>query len=451
MDTLTALHAQKIKRISEQVRNLDVHTSHVHIAKGGVNHVVPIPGDTRFRGKAINVKELDEILLIDPRKKICVAEPGVRFSTLIKETVKVGFIPTVVPELEGITIGGAVAGCSVESMSYKYGGFHDSCLAYEVIQTDGTVITCSPKKDRLLFEMVHGSYGTLGILTKLTFRLIPAKQFVKMTYRHYDTIADFKRDTLIHCRTHDHDFIDAIFHTKDKLVLCLGDFVDKAPYVSNYRGTQIFYKSTLAKNEDYLSTFDYCFRYDTECHWLSKTYPVLETPIVRYLFGKYFLGSTNMLTWAKRLEQILKLKKRPDVVCDVFIPSKRLEDFYHWYTTTFDFFPLWVVPYRFPTVYPWLDTAYAKKMIKSSEDNIVFDCAIYGKPNSEPDVDYSVLLEEATVRMKGIKTLISRNHFAREVFWRIYNRKNYLFSKKRLDPRGLFPSLYEKFHTILHT
>ena len=31
--------------------------------------------------------------------------------------------------------------------------------------------------------MIHGSYGTLGILTRLVFRLVPAKPYVELEYR----------------------------------------------------------------------------------------------------------------------------------------------------------------------------------------------------------------------------------------------------------------------------
>jgi hypothetical protein len=172
----------------------------------------------------------------------------------------------------------------------------------------------------------------------------------------------------------------------------------------------------------------------------------LENPVVRYLFGKYSLGSTNLLSWSKRLENILRLKKRPDVVCDVFIPSKRFEDFYNWYLKEFDYFPLWVVPYRFPKAYPWLDTRYANKMIADSENNIMIDCAVYGKKNNQPKVDFSELLEKNTLNINGIKTLISRNHFKLEEFWNVYSRKNYNNTKHQLDPNGIFPDLYEKFN-----
>src|SRR2546421_446946 len=82
--------------------------------------------------------------------------------------------------------GGAVSGCSIESMSFRFGGFHDTCLEYEVITATGDVLTCTPDNPhQLVFQMMHGSFGTLGVLAKLTFRLVPAKRFVHVVYETY--------------------------------------------------------------------------------------------------------------------------------------------------------------------------------------------------------------------------------------------------------------------------
>ena len=35
-------------------------------------------------------------------------------------------------------------------------------------------------------------------------------------------------------------------------------------------------EGTRARREDYLTTEEYCFRYDTECHWLTRTIPPLD-------------------------------------------------------------------------------------------------------------------------------------------------------------------------------
>ena len=102
-------------------------------------------------------------------------------------------MPIVVPELKTITIGGAVSGCSIESMSFEYGGFHDTCLEYEVITATGEVLVCTPDNEhRLVFQMMHGSFGTLGILSKLTFKLVPAKPFVHVVYETHATLAEYQ-------------------------------------------------------------------------------------------------------------------------------------------------------------------------------------------------------------------------------------------------------------------
>src|SRR5262249_11239678 len=154
--------------------------------------------------------------------------------------------------------------------------FHDSCTSYEIVSGAGEVIECSRETRPLAFEMIHGSYGTLGVLSRATFQLVPAKPFVRVSYVRHTSFAAFGKDLRARCAAGEDDFIDAIVHRPDALVLCLGRFVASAPYTSSYRWLDIFYKSTLAKTEDYLTTFDYCFRYDTECHWLTATVPPLE-------------------------------------------------------------------------------------------------------------------------------------------------------------------------------
>jgi FAD/FMN-containing dehydrogenase len=435
-------HDRRVAAVAAAVRELASRGGPVHIDKGGVHHFVPLPGDRRFGGRAVDVSGLGRILEIDAEERRCTAEPGVTFAEIVPRTLEHGLLPMTVPELEGITLGGAVAGCSVESMSYRYGGFHDSCLEYELVSGEGEVLTCSPEKDPDLFHRIHGSYGTLGILTRVTFRLVPAKRFVRMEYRSFSGFERFEAEMRERCAAEDFDFIDAIIHGPDRFVVCLGRFTDTAPYVSSYRRLHIYYRSTLARSEDYLSTFDYCFRYDTECHWLSRTVPPLTWKPVRWALGGVFLGSTNLIRWSRRLESVLKLKRRPDVVCDVFIPAKRFGDFWRWYEKDFSYYPLWIVPYRIPEMYPWVAPEHAARM----GDELFIDCAVYGKPNNDPAVDGSQVLEEKTYELGGIKTLISRNHHSRERFWQIYDRPGYEEAKRRLDPKGVFPDLYDKFH-----
>lgn len=437
-------HDEKVQLIARAVKERVQAGRPVHITKRGVHHVVPIPGDRRFDGDAVDISDLNEVLDIDVERRLCVAEPGVRFADLVRATLQKGLVPKVVPELEGITLGGAVAGCSVESMSYKFGGFHDGCHAYEVVTGLGDVVVLSPDQDALAFHMMHGSFGTLAILTRLTFDLVPALPWVHLTYRTLPDPASFHAEMLERCRAADYDFIDGIAHGPDRWTLCLGRFTDQAPHVSDYRRAGIFYKSTAVLQEDWLTTQDYFFRYDAECHWLTRTFPPLEWKPVRMALGSWVLGSDNLLAWARRLDRVFGLKKRPDVVVDVFVPSRNFQPFMRWYVDQFRFWPLWIVPYRAAEPYPWVAEGHARRL----KDDLYVDCAVYGKPNGDPHVDWSKAIEDKVISLAGTKTLISRNHFTREGFWEVWNQPNWQAVKDRLDPKGILPDLYEWAHRM---
>lgn len=451
-------HEEKIKDIVGQIKTRAAAGQPVIFIKKSISHLVPRK-EPKQKLPKINISELTGILEINVQNKTCIAESGVTFINLVKATLPLGFVPYVVPELKNITVGGAVSGCSIESMSYKYGGFHDSCLEYEIITGDGQIISCSREKNPDIFEMIHGSYGTLGLLTKIKFKLYPAKPFVKTTYVKFSAFDEFWKFFTERCRVGDYEFVDAIIHGPDKLIACLGNMVSQAPYLSSYEKEKVFYKSTLEKKEDYLTAEQYFFRYDTECHWLSRAIPVLEWRAVRKVFGRFFLGSDNMIRWSKRLAKIslpagaqnlppilaagklLHYKKRPDVIVDVFIPNGKFPEFWKWYEKVFDFFPLWIVPYKMPGgVYPWVNPEHAKK----TGENFFIDAAIYGKKNTALEVDYSELMENKVFELGGIKTLISRNHYSSARFAEIYNLKLYSRIKQKTDPNNAFGTVFDR-------
>ncbi len=435
-------HDEKVQRIARAIAELAQRRTPVRFRRSGVSHVVPNPFRKARPGGEVDVSDLKEILHIDVEKRLCVAEPGVTFREIVQRTIPLGLAPYTVPELEGITIGGAVSGCSLESMSYRHGGFHDTCLAYELVSGTGEVIHCSPEENADLFHMVHGSYGTLAALTSLTFSLVPVKPYVALTYQRFDNHDDFWAALRARCEPGDHDFVDAIIHGPRHYTLCLGTMVDHAPELSDYTGTEIYYQSTRTKTQDFMRLEDYYFRYDTECHWLTRTVPPLENKLVRRLVGRWFLGSTNLIRWSSRLRHLLRLKGRPDVVIDVFIPARNFTRFMDWYRDVFDFWPLWIVPYRIATPYPWLDDTYQEAL----QDQLFIDCAIYGKANRDPKRDLSVDLEREVHALHGIKTLISRNHYDETTFWSIYSKPRWDAAKGRLDPHNLFGDLYRKVH-----
>ena len=425
-------HAEKVARIVAQLR-AHTGTRPVSLRKKAVSHQVPKAGDLRHRDDKIDITDLDEVLSIDPDKRICIAESGVTFVDLVAATMKYGLVPIVVPELKTITIGGAVAGCSIESMSFVHGGFHDTCTEYEVISATGEVLICTPDNEHaLVFQMVHGAFGTLGILARLAFRLVPARPYVKLTYEQHTTLASYQASIKAHYELRDLDFMDGIIHSPALYVLCVGNFVETAPYTSNYDWMKVYYRSTATRSEDYLTTASYFFRYD---RGVTNVRP--NSFIGRLLFGK-FLSSSEWLRLAEKFHWLLP-KRRPTVTLDVFVPFSKVPEFMRWYEQEFAFFPLWCVPYKRVHDYEWLADEYWKKL----EDPLFLDLAIYGMKQRDGRNAHR-MMEDKLREIGGIKTLIAHNYYPEAEFWQIFNKPNYATVKARTDPNNLFRDLYTK-------
>jgi len=422
------IHAAKVRRIADQLR---VHEGTISLHKHHVGHQVPKAGDKRRLDVKLDVSDLTHILDVDPVHRICVAESGCAFDDVVAATLRYGLIPLVVPELRTITVGGAVSGCSIESMSFKYGGFHDTCLAYEVITSTGDVLHCTPDNaNKLVFQMMHGSFGTLGVLGKLAFRLVPAKPCVHVVYHHYTTDADFLAAVRRHFEAREVDFMDAMIHGPNHFVLCCGMFVDRAPYTNAYDWTQVYYRSTETRHEDYLTTSDYLFRYD---HGVTNVHP--KNPLARLLFGK-LMDSHTTLWLANKFPQVLADDQT--VTLDTFLPFSRASEFLAWHDAELGHYPLWCVPYKRVRDYEWLDDSFYDRL----DDDLFLDLAIYGMPQHGRNV-YR-MIEDKLRELGGVKTLIAHNYYSEREFWAIWNKPNYDAVKAITDPDNKLRDLYDK-------
>jgi FAD/FMN-containing dehydrogenase len=425
-------HAAKVEQVVRQLRQRPTGRP-VSLHKGVVSHQVPKPRDRKYRDDKIDVSALREILEIDVDARTCTAEPGVTFSDLVEATLPLGLVPMIVPEFRTITIGGAVAGCSIESMSFKVGGFHDTCLAYEVLTATGERLEATPDNDHaLVFQMMHGTFGTLGILSRLTFRLTDARRYVHVVYEHHASLAEAKAAIWRRFERQDVDFMDGMIHAPDDYVISLGRFVDAAPYTNRYDWMGIYYESTRSRAEDYLRTPQYFFRYD---NGVTNVHP--KNPLGRLLVGR-LMHSDRVLRLAERFRRF-RTTERPDITVDLFVPFSALDGFMAWYAEHLSHYPLWVVPYRRVRDYEWI----APAVFDGVDDPLFVDLAIYGMKQPAGRNIYAEI-ERKLPAFRGIKTLISYNYYDRATFWSIWNRESYEAVKRLTDPHHAFRDLYDK-------
>lgn len=82
---------------------------------------------------SISTHDFDNVISIDKNNKTAVVEAMIPFEKLVEETLKYYLLPTVVPQLKTITLGGAISGVGIEASSFKYGLVHETVLEMEVM------------------------------------------------------------------------------------------------------------------------------------------------------------------------------------------------------------------------------------------------------------------------------------------------------------------------------
>lgn len=141
---------------------------------GMTGGALPIAG-----GVVIALNRLNRILEIDEANQVAVVEPGVITGDLRKTLEKKGlYYPPDPASLKFCTMGGNVAECAGGPSAVKYGVTRDYVLGLEVVLPDGRIIQTGVRTAKGvvgydLTRLFIGSEGTLGIITRITVRVIP--------------------------------------------------------------------------------------------------------------------------------------------------------------------------------------------------------------------------------------------------------------------------------------
>ena len=440
---MTATYEEKKQRLTESLRAPG--DGGVRLGKDTSN----LFRDRReARTKRLDVREFNNVLRVDREAGLVEVEGMTPYAKLVAECLRHGVMPAVVPQLKSITIGGATTGCGIESSSFKYGLVHETVRELEVLLADGTTVVCRPDNEqRDLFYGFPNSYGTLGYALKLKVLVVPVKKFVRLTHiRHTEPGAYF--DDLERWCGRDVSFVDGVVFGRGEMYLTIGEFTDHAPYASDYTYENIYYKSIRARAEDYLTTEDYIWRWDTDWFWCSKNL-LAQNPLVRRLYGR---GRLNSVTYTKlmrlnsrwgltrALNRLLGIHAE-SVIQDVEIPLALAPEFLAFYHDVIRFLPLWICPTR----------AYDKNarfdLYRMDPErlyvNFGFWDAIRGRQKLPPG-HYNRQVERKVIELGGMKSLYSDSYYTPEEFWRIYNRPAYEALKGKYDPHGRLRDLYAK-------
>jgi FAD/FMN-containing dehydrogenase len=414
----------------------------------------------------LDVAGLDSVLTVDPVARTADVQAMTTYEHLVDATLAHGLMPSVVPQLKTITIGGAITGLGIESSSFRNGLPHESVREIEVLTGDGQVVVARPEgPDGDLFRAFPNSYGTLGYALRVVIDLEPVRPFVRLRHVRFTDLDELVAavDQVIAERSHDGepvDFLDGTVFSADEAYLSLGSWADEAPFTSDYTGNQVYYRSIQQRRVDYLTVRDYLWRWDTDWFWCSRAFGA-QNPRIRRLWPKRWLRSDvywklirleNRYHLAARLEARKGLPPRERVVQDVEIPLARTADFLRWFLREVPIEPIWLCPLRLRdggatalfssagsgTPWPLYPLRRGETYV-----NIGFwsTVAIEG---GRADGDVNRRIEEVVAEHGGHKSLYSDAYYGEDEFWLLYGGEDYHAAKKRYDPQSRLLDLYAK-------
>jgi len=136
-----------------------------------------------YGGIGLSLEKLNQIIEIDNDNLQATVEPGVITQFLQNEVEKLGLYYPPDPSSKGSCfIGGNVAENAGGLHAVKYGTTKDYILNLEVVLPNGEIIqtganTLKNSTGYHLTQLLVGSEGTLGIITKITLKLIPLPKY----------------------------------------------------------------------------------------------------------------------------------------------------------------------------------------------------------------------------------------------------------------------------------
>ena len=184
----TALEVSRIVSLANRERTPIVSRG------GGVGYAggaIPICG-----GIVVAMRRMDRILEIDPVDLVAVVEPGVITGDLHAAVEAQGlFYPPDPASLKECTVGGNVAHNAGGPRAFKYGVTRQFLMGLDVVLPTGVLISTGGRvvKNAVgydLTDLMCGSEGTLGIITKIIFRLLPRPESAGTLMAMYSSVRE---------------------------------------------------------------------------------------------------------------------------------------------------------------------------------------------------------------------------------------------------------------------
>jgi delta24-sterol reductase len=461
-------HEEAVAAIASSVRDFHQRGVKFRIYHGSTNSTRRLKWK---RSEVVDTSGLTHVIKVDTERNIVIVEPNVPFDKLIEATMAHNLIPPVVPEFPGITVGGAAVGTAGESSSFKFGFVDANLERVQVVIANGTVVFASKDENAELFGGIPSSFGTLGVITLIEMRLIPAKKYVALTYHPVSSFSEAVGKTVSFSKDQDIDFLDSIIFSRSKAAIMTGIFTDNASGQNIQRFSrardQWFYlhakralSTTGELKTDIVPLADYLFRYDRGAFWTGRL-------AFRYFiiapFDRFSRWCLDWFMHTRVMYQALHESGMSNsyVIQDLAVPVDCAEDFLNWVNSNLEIYPLWLCPLvqrptgvmspRVPVpLQGEQDSDSSAPEMKKPE--VMLNIGVWGcgPRDREEFIAINRKLEKTVTDLGGIKWLYAQTYYTEEEFWNIYDKEAYNAIREKYGATKM-PTVFDKVKVDVET
>lgn len=143
-------------------------------------------------GVAIDMRFLAAIQEINSDNAL--VQAGVKWSTLLQQTVPLGLSPPTVTDFIELSVGGTLSVGGIGGQAFRHGTQADNVLELQVVTGKGQLLTCSATQHRELFNACRAGLGQYGVIVGARVRLVPVPSMVRVYTATYADLRTFMAD-----------------------------------------------------------------------------------------------------------------------------------------------------------------------------------------------------------------------------------------------------------------
>ncbi|CAD6248795.1 unnamed protein product [Miscanthus lutarioriparius] len=385
-------------------------------------------------------------------------EPLVSMGQITKATCPMNLSLAVAPEFDDLTVGGLINNYGISGGPHIYGLFSDTVVAMEVVLADGQVVRATQdNEDSDLFYGMPWSQGTIGLLVSAEIKLIPIKEYMRLTYTPVrgtlKEIAEAYADSFV-SRDGDPakipDFVQGMVYSSSEGVMMTGVYASEEE--AKKKGNKInrvgcwfkpwFYQyaeTFLKRGEfvEYIPTREYYHRHTRSPYWEGKL-------IIPFGDQLWFRSPRVKLSGTTNHDN--------HVIQDVLVPLHKVSDALEFAHRELEVYPVWLCPhrlYKLPVktmVHP--EPGFEQHRRKAQ---MFTDVGFYYAPASASvlrgeefnGAEAVCRLEQWLIRNHGYQAQYAVSELS-EDFWRMFDPSHYEHCRRKYGAVGTFMSAHYK-------